>query len=121
MNIKQKWLNGRPTLVVLLTDEALETIKKMTPQLAQQHLTGFSLRALRALPVLPERKAGRTCLLIGNKTLCSSVAAKALGSWHPSTGSYKPPSATLQVSSGSRCLGAAVQVSSSTKPPVQQI
>lgn len=46
---------------------------------------------------------------------------EALGSWRPSTGSHKPPCTTLRVSSGSRCLGAAAQVSSSTEPPVPHI
>lgn len=47
--------------------------------------------------------------------------SQALGSWHPSTGSYKHHAVTLRVSSGSRCLVAAAQVSNSTKPPVQHI
>lgn len=40
--------------------------------------------------------------------------SEALGSWHPSTGSCKHHAATLRVSSGSRCLVAAAQVSNST-------
>lgn len=47
--------------------------------------------------------------------------SEALGSWHPSTGSYKHHFATLQVSPGSRCLIAAAQVSNSTTPPGQHI
>lgn len=92
------------------------------PRLALQHLTGFSLRALRVLAVLRERRAA------GLHRSSGAPARLSVPLWKrkPWAAGCLPrgataPSATSQVSSGSRCLGAAVQVSSSTKPPVQQI
>lgn len=80
-------------------------------QLTHQHLPGLSLQAVLFLSILAETKRGMVLHVGHPETSGFLCRSHALGSWQLSAGSF----ATLQVSSGSRCPVAAVQVCSPIK------
>jgi hypothetical protein len=106
----------------MLMDKALRNMRKMIYNIANDISLGFHGRSSLLFKFQGEQDGSDALLPLKHPQDFPFIGRSgAVGSWHPSTGSYKHHFATLQVSSGSRCLVAAAQVSSSTKPPVQHI